>query len=272
MLNPGKVVLMTISRYTYRLIQEIVDARVLPDLPHVIEFGESNWYGDVPYHRLELDIDKYVSTQELGTKLKVKLNRCIQQLSEPKPDYEALWDLAKIFYKTFLDYESYTAIDLSGSPAALRLDLNKPVSLERQFDIAINFGTAEHVFNVYQVFKTIHEVTLPRGIIINSMPFQGWIDHGFFNFQPTFYYDLAAANNYQLPLLIYAQSTSPDMIQIRNQEHVTELIEQGIFQGNGTLYAVFLKPAQENPFRAPMQGYYEGSVSTAVKAAWQNNR
>lgn len=248
------------------------EAHVLPARPHIIEFGESNWYGDVPYHRLEQDIDRYVTDQNLREELRCKVEHCIKQLEEQDPEYAALWDLSRIFYKTFLNYESYTAIDLGGSPSALKLDLNQPIKLERQFDIAINFGTAEHVFNVYQVFKTIHEVTMPGGIMINSMPFQGWIDHGFFNFQPTFYYDLAAANDYQLPLLIYSQAKSSHVVQINSREHVSELCRQEVFQGNGTLFAAFRKPLQDAPFRVPTQGYYNGTVSNTVAKAWRDNR
>jgi len=263
---------MPITNVTYRLIKEMKDAHVFPARAHIVEFGESNWYGDVPYQLLEQDIERYVTTQDLKEELKHKVKRCIEQLEAPDPEYAALWDLSHIFYKTFLDYESYTAVDLGGSPSALKLDLNMPIKLGRQYDIAINFGTAEHVFNVYQVFKTIHEVTRPGGIMINSMPFQGWIDHGFFNFQPTFYYDLVAANGYQFPILIYSKAKSSRIVQINSREHVSDLDSQKVFQGNGTLFAVFRKPSQDVPFRVPKQGYYDGTVSNTVAKAWRDSR
>lgn len=44
--------------------------------------------------------------------------------------------------------------------------------------------------------------------MIHGMPFHGWIDHGFYCFQPTFYWDLAAANRYE-PLKVYVCGITP---------------------------------------------------------------
>lgn len=263
---------MPISNVTYKLIQMIKDAGVLPPQPDVIEFGESNWYGDIPFQQLEQDIDKYVLDEGTKNKLKSEFARCVNALTELGPESTASWDLSRVFFKAFLDYGSYTAVDLGGSPTALKLNLNDPISLDRQYDISISFGTAEHVFNVYQFFKTLHETTKPGGSMIISAPFQGWIDHGFYNFQPTFYYDLAAVNSYNLPLLLYSTESTNDMLQIRDREHVSTLAIQDTFSGNGNLFAVLQKPIGETPFSTPMQGYYDRAVSQTVADAWETNR
>ena len=41
--------------------------------------------------------------------------------------------------------------------------------------------------------------------MLHGMPFSGWYDHGFYNFQPTFYLDLAIANNYGNLGLFYVE-------------------------------------------------------------------
>jgi len=263
---------MPITNVTYKLIQEIKNAGIFPPAPHMLEIGESNWYGDVPFEQLAQDINRIVPAENARTFLTGEFERCVSRLREAGLSNAASFDLSRVFYKAFLDYESYTAIDLSGSSTALKLDLNKPVSLDRRYDVTISFGTAEHVFNVYQFFRTLHEVTGPGGVIIISSPFQGWVDHGFYNFQPTFYYDLAAANGYDFLLLLYAKANANGWLQIHNREHVSELAEQGAFSGNGTLFSTFRKPVDEKPFSTPMQGYYNHTVSRAVADAWQNNR
>ena len=67
---------MPITNVTYRLIKEMKDARVLPARPHTVEFGESNWYGDLPFHRLEQDIERYEVAQDLKEELGRKVNVC----------------------------------------------------------------------------------------------------------------------------------------------------------------------------------------------------
>ncbi|HEC06551.1 MAG TPA: hypothetical protein ENJ12_06855 [Thiolapillus brandeum] len=263
---------MPITNITYNLVREIRRAGLFPSKPHVLEIGESNWYGDVPYEQLQQDIDSLVLQDDIKGYLKSEFARCVDLIENHGLSNAASFDLSRIFYKTYLDYESYTAVDLGGSSSALKLDLNNPIDLDRQYEITISFGTAEHVFNVFQFFKTLHEVTRPGGIIIISAPFQGWVDHGFFNFQPTFYYDLAATNDYNLLLLLYSKPNSEGWIQVQNREQISELVERDAFSGNGTLFATFQKSSGNTAFSVPMQGYYNQTVSKTVADAWRNNR
>ncbi len=263
---------MAISHIEYQLIRDMAGAGLFPKQPHVIEFGECNWYGDVSYQQLEQDIDQFVAVPELQKSLRQELERCIKELESPDPPLKPRWDIAKIFYQVFLNYDSITAIDLDGMETALKLDLNQPISLDRQFDLAINFGTAEHVFNVFQFFKTVHEVTKPGGLMLHGAPFQGWVDHGFFNFQPTFFWDLAQANGYPVRALAYGEMNPTKMIQIVNREQVASLVEQEQFKGNGLLFCVLQKPPEGNPFQTPQQGYYANTVSEQVRNAWSTLR
>jgi hypothetical protein len=84
------------------------------------------------------------------------------------------------------------------------------VDLDRQFHVVINSGTAEHVFNACQFFKTVHERTFPGGLMIHAFPFVGWLDHGFYNFNPTLIADLAAANQYAFLIWVYSESAVLD--------------------------------------------------------------
>ena len=54
------------------------------------------------------------------------------------------------------------------------------------------------IFNQFNVFKTIHDLTKPGGFIFHQLPGQGYYDHGFYNYQPTFFFDLAEANDYSM--------------------------------------------------------------------------
>jgi hypothetical protein len=263
---------MPIHAVTYKIICDISTAGIVPKNPHILELGESNWYGDVPLQQLEQDIRSRANSQELKTELLVKLSECRSKLAGDPPRNEPLWELSKIFYKAVLDFASYTAVDLNGSGNALKYDLNAPIVMDRQYEMVIDFGTAEHVFNVLQVFKTVHEVTLPRGFMLHGLPFHGWIDHGFYNFQPTFFLDLAAANGYDVRMLLYRNMQSNEMTQIKSQDQISQLFDSSKVAGSGSLFVIYQKAAKETEFCVPMQGFYAERVSETVKDAWHKNR
>jgi hypothetical protein len=130
------------------LFSELKKSRLLPPQPTFLELGEANWYGDVPYEQLSNDICLLLEDPEEQIRL---LQELIDVVRAEQPNM--LWDIAKIFYRLFLEYRETVAIDFGGTEKALRLDLNQPISLGRQFDVVYNGGTAEHVFNVWQFFN-----------------------------------------------------------------------------------------------------------------------
>ncbi len=80
------------------------------------------------------------------------------------------------------------------------MDLNRDLAADYDFhatfDLVTNLGTGEHVFDQRRVFENIHNLTKPGGLMLHVMPFVNWINHGFYNFNPVLYADLAAANDY----------------------------------------------------------------------------
>lgn len=165
-----------------------------------------------------------------------------------------------------------TAIDLSRRKDALKLDLNGPVDLKRQFDVVMNMGTGAHVFNVAELFKTIHNHTRPGGMMAHGMPFSGLIDHGFFSFNPTFYWDMAAANDYVVMGVMYAELDPFKLIRLDNRATIVNMAKAGTIGRNSLIYAVFRKAEQDADFRIPMQGYYDNKLSADGRHAWETLR
>lgn len=96
---------------------------------------------------------------------------------------------------------AYASVDSDGRQGALPLDLNvdsAPAHWQQSFDLVTNFGTSEHVANQANCFKFVHDAARDGAFIIHELPFQGWINHGFFNYQPVFFLDLASTNGYEL--------------------------------------------------------------------------
>lgn len=93
----------------------------------------------------------------------------------------------------------YLSADIGDPRADYRIDLNYPVQDQsRKFDLITNIGTAEHVFNVAQVFITIHQLLKDGGVVLHVLPTLGDCNHGFWNVHPTVYFDLARENGYEI--------------------------------------------------------------------------
>jgi SAM-dependent methyltransferase len=201
---------MAITAVEYSLFRSLRRQGLLPLGGDVLEIGEANWYGDVGVLDLQKDIQEFAPEERRGA-LEVRLGELIKRTPAP------LFDIAKVVWETFLHPASLTAIDFHGTADALRLDLNKPIDLQRQFDVVMNLGTVEHVFNVAQAMQTIHDHTRPGGLMIHGMPLSGWVEHGFYAFNSTFYFDVARANGYEVVLALYAELDTLKMLRLADR-------------------------------------------------------
>ena len=256
---------MALTGVDYEVYAALRKASLIPPHPSVLELGESEWYGDLPPEKLTEIIDSYSGAR--APELRARL----ADILAGKSRYPS-WDLAKVFYSAMLDYRSIKSIDFHGTPDALQINLNQPTGLTERFDMVIDGGTAEHVFNVFQLFKSCHDLTRPGGLIIHSLPFCGWLEHGFYSFNPTFYWDLAAANGYAMLMLVYSEIDPVRIVQLERRERIVEMARAGEIGRNALLYAVLRKGDGETEFRAPDQGYYTGGLSDEMSQAWRDLR
>jgi SAM-dependent methyltransferase len=233
----------------------------------LLELGEQNWFGDVEPAFLRQWIDDWCPDRLARDELAARL----QGLLSPTSQWW-LFDLARLFYDLLLGPHEYLAIDLHGTPAAKRYDLNQPLPLEKQFDLVTNIGTAEHVFDQCQLFRSMHDWTAPGGLMVHYFPNQGCFDHGFYNYHPTFVFDLCDANRYAIVLLAHYDNTqSPPMFtQIHARADYVRMAVAGQLSTNSALIAVLRMPDDPAAFSIPMQGYYTEALPSELKEAWQH--
>lgn len=229
---------MAITTGDYLLWKLLGERGRLPDKPSVIEIGEANWYGDVPLADLHRDY-------------------CVSYNCD-------LFQLAKDYYRAVLDYRLLRSIDLSGTESALRYDLNRPLPEHLpQFDVLINTGTLEHVFDQRQVWQSCHELTAPGGLMVHVAPMAGWFNHGFYTVQPTLLADLAAANSYTLEAIVFSENFRPRETTIKELSHGSEP-----YGGNCMLHWAWRKQDRNTMFQVPYQGYYTGALSEEAAREW----
>lgn len=82
-------------------------------------------------------------------------------------------------------------LDLSDfEGAGILHDLNDPVdkSLAGKFDLIIDGGTTEHVFDVARCMDNLNVLTADGGTIMSCVPANNWFAHGFYQFGPELVY------------------------------------------------------------------------------------
>ena len=180
---------------------------------------------------------------------------------------------AKDFYFD-LGFKEYKSIDADGERGALVFDLNenleKTQNFNEKFDLVTNFGTSEHVFNQKTFFENIHNLTKKNGLIIHVLPFEGYFNHGYYNYQPIFFYDLAIFNNYQI-LGYWYFSEKPNKIlkyygtnykALRYNENLIDELDKLVAEGkiintpktNHSSLGIIYKKLEDNDFKLPFQG------------------
>lgn len=108
----------------------------------------------------------------------------------------------------------HVSIDINGLDGALPFDLCKQISpspaiggigvqnIGRTFDIVTNFGTVEHLDDMYMGFKNIHDLCSTGGIMVHALPsLKGWNLHCKKKFDTDFIRLLCEANDYDIIIL-----------------------------------------------------------------------
>jgi 2-polyprenyl-3-methyl-5-hydroxy-6-metoxy-1,4-benzoquinol methylase len=107
----------------------------------------------------------------------------------------------EVFFKT-LGFSQVDTLDVDNyEGASILFDLNKeftPEDLIGNYDFIYDGGTLEHVFNTGNALKHLTRMVKKDGLIFHSNPCNGYVDHGFFQISPTFYFDYYLSNDLEI--------------------------------------------------------------------------
>jgi hypothetical protein len=86
--------------------------------------------------------------------------------------------------------------DISGFEGATHIaDMNHPLTTECTYDMIIDCGTLEHIYNVPQALANISLLCGHGGRILHVVPANNWCGHGFWQFSPELFYSVYSENN-----------------------------------------------------------------------------
>jgi SAM-dependent methyltransferase len=78
------------------------------------------------------------------------------------------------------------------------LDLNEPVpdEMKQRFDLVWEGGTLEHVFDIAQALANCASMCRLGGMVFHALP-MNWLNHGFYNVNPTLMVDFHEDNGFR---------------------------------------------------------------------------
>jgi hypothetical protein len=166
-----------------------------------------------------------------------------------------------------LDYSAYEGADLL-------CDLNQPISgeLKGRFDVVVEAGSLEHIFNFPTAIANLMQMTKVGGTIFASTVSNNLCGHGFYQFSPELIFRVfTVENGFELGKVLAIEARYPgiELTPISNAFEVTDPAIARCRVGLMTKRPIMLffdaRKKMESPLfvRSPMQSDYA--------AAWLSN-
>ena len=136
----------------------------------------------------------------------------------------------------------------------IKHDLNFPFTNEnhiKKYSLVTDFGNNEHPFNIYETYRTMHNLCAKEGnlIIFNSI-FGG---NGFYNFDLSYFENIAAVNEYSVIFSKLFFINKNDYISTPINKDLLKLINLNNIEN---IYVFYLMRKQsDNDFKIPYQGF-----------------
>lgn len=141
-------------------------------------------------------------------------------------------------------------------------DLNEPIpaELRASFDLIVDPGTLEHVFNIGQGLKNMCEMLRVGGVMYHQHPLS-FVNHGFYNISPTFYPDFYLLNGFRIvSLKFWQEASNKQESDINVQLHDLPPFE--VFDPPPRcINSVMVLKEEARELQWPMQRCYQGGYS-----------
>lgn len=165
----------------------------------------------------------------------------------------------RTYFKDRYKISDYTDCDMNGQ-ADLELDISIPVmdKLRGVFDIVLDAGTMEHIFDIASCCRNIHDLARSGGVIIHISPVS-WHNHAFFNFNPVTFDRIAKANHYEIMAAAYhytpagcffRKNRRPKVVFANGNDYVGDVFRDR-YTLNNVLYMVAYKKNSAKGFVMP---------------------
>jgi len=187
----------------------------------------------------------YKELKEIAAKANFSLRPLKKIELNEKEQMQSLGYISDRTLFTSLGFEEIKSLDASSyENADLIYDLNLsslPRELQGGFDLVLDPGTIEHVFHVPNSLKNIYDLLRVGGRVIHISPSSNHLDHGFYMFSPTLFWDYYTANQFDISGLRIIQYQPQPVFDWKIAEYVPGAFNAFSFGGlDQSMYAIYL--------------------------------
>lgn len=190
-----------------------------------------------------------------------------QSLIKPLETYK-FRDYSDSFLHDFLGVNSLSVIDFSSYEGAdIIHDLNQPIpeNLHGRFDVVIDGGSLEHIFNFPVAIKNLMQLLKIGGSLYIATPANNLCGHGFYQFSPELMFRIfTEENGFELQRIVLFEADFPSIeltphrkaYEVTDPEQVGNRV--GIISKNTVTMIVEAKKTSDVPLFAnvPLQSDY----------------
>jgi SAM-dependent methyltransferase len=118
------------------------------------------------------------------------------------PSWKGTWNerlTSDVAFFRLLGVRDFAAMDVSDyEKPDFIADLNQPVpsELEDRFGTVLDVGTLEHVFDPLRALSNVGRMLKTGGRVVHVLPVNNYVNHGFYQFSPTVFFDYYKANGF----------------------------------------------------------------------------
>jgi len=173
-----------------------------------------------------------------------------------------------------LGFSNAESVDYSDFEGATHIvDLNRPFppDMVGKYDMVLDSGTLEHVFNFPVALKNLVDMARVGGRIVICAPLSNYMDHGFYMFSPTVFFDYFAANDIRIETCRVLRHSLDDVSPWRAYEYTAgdhrKFFVGALGCGAYLIYVVATKTRDSTSDKIPQQSYYADVWQATPKTA-----
>lgn len=166
--------------------------------------------------RQEVRVKPTQDLQKLAKEMKFQLNTNIN-ISHPNRisennNYNKNYITDTVLFLS-LGFDNIDSLDISDYEQCTiihDLNIDVPDKLHNKYDLIFDGGSSEHIFNLPKVLENYNKMLKTGGGLIHALPSSNNLDHGFYMFSPTLFWDYYSANNWEIKdSLLFRRSIIP---------------------------------------------------------------
>jgi len=207
----------------------------------------------------------YRDLQDAATAFNYSLHPSDEITLSHHPFYASLGYISDTSLFQALGFTRLTTLDYSDyEGASVLYDLNSdqvPESLIGAYDMVIDGGTIEHVFHIPNALSNIHQLLTCHGRAIHVSPSSNHMDHGFYMFSPTLFWDYYHVNGYEInKFQVFRYTARPSLDLWEMSDYFPGCLDRISFGGlDGQMYGILCiatKTLDSTHRIVPQQGTY----------------